>query len=87
MLKIVIRLDLKVASVRTFQIWKFLVQGYLRNPYTTNLLFLDDQSKIYELIGANVQIIPFEFDFYNLYSNHVILLHSCVLHFARIPGI
>jgi hypothetical protein len=48
---------------------------------------LNNQSKRYELFGAKMQFIPFEFHFNNLYSNHVILLFIWILHFARIPGI
>jgi hypothetical protein len=47
-------------------------------------VIFDDQSKRYELIGANVQFKPFEFHFITLYSNTVILLHDWVLHFTRI---
>jgi hypothetical protein len=54
---------------------------------TTNLLFVDNQSKRYELFGIKVLFNPFEIHFDILYSNHVILLYIWILHICRIPMI
>jgi hypothetical protein len=81
--KLVIWLDLKVASVCTFQVdffWFQSVLHVLRNPYTTNLQLLDLQNKSYELNGVYKSFLPFQIHFKTLYSIHVIFLHKCILH-------
>jgi hypothetical protein len=45
------------------------------------------QNKIYDLLGANGQLMPFEFHFKTLYSNTMMFLHNWVLLFVRILGI